>query len=198
MQALVDRWKASTPILAERALLAIRFVQDEVRYLGIEENIGAIKPVDPRLTFQRRFGDCKDKTQLLHALLKLLDIDSNQMLVHEAAEKDYSTSCLCRSFSTMWFLQLTLDGRAYWVDSTLGMQGGTLHSNTFPEYSYGLILSHETKDLIALPELTLPHPTEIDASILVESEESALVKLKMTFYGFRADLCRRSLIQDRT
>ena len=47
MQALVDRWKASTPILAERALLAIRFVQDEVRYLGIEENIGAIKPVTP-------------------------------------------------------------------------------------------------------------------------------------------------------
>ena len=63
---------------------------------------------------------------------------------------------------------------------------GTLHSNTFPEYNYGLILSHETKDLIALPELTLPHPTEIHASILVESEESALVKLKMTLYGFLA------------
>lgn len=195
MQALVDRWKASTPLLAERALLAIRFVQDEVRYLGIEENIGAIKPVDPRLTFQRRFGDCKDKTQLLHALLKLLDIDSKPMLVHSSRGKRLAHVLPLPQLFNHAVLQLNVDGNTYWVDSTLGMQGGALHSNPFPDYYYGLIVSHETKDLIALPEMTLPQPTEIDASILVESEETALVKLKMSFFGFRADLCRRSLKQ---
>jgi transglutaminase-like putative cysteine protease len=48
--------------LERRALAAIRFVQDESRYLGIEVEEGTLRPDAPDAVLRRRFGDCKDKT----------------------------------------------------------------------------------------------------------------------------------------
>lgn len=81
MRTLVEKWMAATLNPSRRALMALRFVQDEVRYLGIEEGMGAFQPTQPQVTFQRRFGDCKDKTFLLHTLLRLMDIPSTPLLV---------------------------------------------------------------------------------------------------------------------
>src|SRR6185369_15081757 len=48
---------------------ALRFVQDQVRYYGIEIGVNAIKPHTPDFTLRNRFGDCKDKSLLLCTLL---------------------------------------------------------------------------------------------------------------------------------
>ena len=42
-------------------ILALRFVQDEVRYLGLEIGVNTHQPHPPAETFTQRFGDCKDK-----------------------------------------------------------------------------------------------------------------------------------------
>src|SRR5262249_40297044 len=55
---------AKVPDLSERALAAIRFVQDEVRYLGIELGENSHQPFPPKTVLGRRFGDCKDKSLL--------------------------------------------------------------------------------------------------------------------------------------
>lgn len=44
MQAVVDQWKQSSACSLKRALQALRFVQDEIRYLGIEEGMGLFNP----------------------------------------------------------------------------------------------------------------------------------------------------------
>ncbi len=193
MITLVESWKEATPILSEQALLAIRFVQDQVRYLGIEENVGAFTPTDPRITFQRRFGDCKDKTQLLRTLLHLLEIDSTPLLVHSThGPRLPHVLPMPRLFNHV-ILQINLDGTPYWIDSTINLQGGSLETNSIPSYHWGMLIDDTTTELTSLPNRTLPHPTEIDTLITFASKEEALMRNSATFYGFEADYWRRTL-----
>lgn len=66
---------------AERALNVIRFVQEEIRYTGLELGSGAYQPSQPQEVLERRYGDCKDKTLLAVALLRDLGIDASPVLV---------------------------------------------------------------------------------------------------------------------
>lgn len=193
MQTLVEKWKTSTNKLAERALLALRFVQDQVRYLGIEEGIRAFQPTDPCLTFQRRFGDCKDKTFLLHAFLQMMDISSTPLLVHTTRGKNLPEVVPVPFVFNHLVLQLEIDGETYYVDPTFSLQGGTLQINFFPGYEWGLLLSDHSKELIQLPRVTFKNPTEIDTSFTLETEDVARLKIKSVFYESKADRLRRSL-----
>lgn len=193
MLALVETWKTSTTDLSKRALLALRFVQDKIRYLGIEEDMGAFQPTSPNVTFQRRFGDCKDKTFLLHALLHLMDIPSKPLLVHSSRGKRLSEMLPMPFLFDHIVLQLEIDSRTYWADPTLSLQGGSLETNFFPNYEWGLLLTENTETLTDLPKTVFTHPTEIDTSFLLESEDSARVTIKSVFHDSRADRFRRFL-----
>lgn len=72
---------------ASRAAVALRFVQEEIRYLAIEIGENSHAPAAPREVLQRRFGDCKDKSLLLVALLRAFDVEANVALV-STGERD--------------------------------------------------------------------------------------------------------------
>ena len=57
------------------------FVVTQVRYVGLEFGIHGYKPYRVDQVLQRRFGDCKDKASLMHALLEALGIDSRLVLL---------------------------------------------------------------------------------------------------------------------
>src|SRR5690606_9998497 len=70
---------------------AIAFVQGEIRYTAIDMGSNSFAPNPPETTLDRRFGDCKDKTTLLVALLAEAGIDAEPVLVNtfaRAAVKD--------------------------------------------------------------------------------------------------------------
>ncbi len=52
----------------------LAYLQGQVRYTGIEFDDAGIVPRSPTETLARRFGDCKDKSALLVALLRAADI----------------------------------------------------------------------------------------------------------------------------
>src|SRR5205814_7305400 len=56
--------RAEHPTRDAQIAAAIRFVQDNIRYLGIEMGRGSHEPRQPRLTLEQRYGDCKDKAFL--------------------------------------------------------------------------------------------------------------------------------------
>ena len=58
------------------------FIQKEIRYVAIEIGKGRWKPREAQLTFENRYGDCKDKTTLMCALLKTIDITSYPVLIN--------------------------------------------------------------------------------------------------------------------
>ncbi|MBI2742632.1 MAG: DUF3857 and transglutaminase domain-containing protein [Chlamydiales bacterium] len=184
-------WMERTKDPLERALLAVRFVQDEVRYLGFEEGVHGRKPHDPREVFKKRFGDCKDKTLLLRALLNIMDIRSTPTLVHSNKGKRLEKMIPSPDLFNHVVLRIEIDGSNYWVDSTINLQGGSLENNYFPDYSYGLLLCRMAPGLIELPSYHAKRPTELHTTISVESTDEVTMKTVVTFYDDEADYVRR-------
>ncbi len=71
---------AQTP--AEKANAILRFIQDDIRYLGIEFGQSSHRPEAPAEVLRRRFGDCKDKSLLLVACLRELGFTADIALVN--------------------------------------------------------------------------------------------------------------------
>lgn len=78
--ALVKSQNHSSP--REVANTVLRFVQDDIRYLGLHFQESTHRPAPPALSLERRFGDCKDKSLLLVALLRQLGIEAEVALVN--------------------------------------------------------------------------------------------------------------------
>ena len=57
------------------------FVVSRTRYVGLEFGINSFKPYPVETILSRRFGDCKDKASLMHAMLEAIGIDSRIALL---------------------------------------------------------------------------------------------------------------------
>lgn len=59
----------------------VRYLHREIRYTGVEFGQASIRPTSPSLTLQRRYGDCKDLSLLLVALLRELGVPAQLALL---------------------------------------------------------------------------------------------------------------------
>ena len=57
------------------------FVQKQIRYFVVEKGIGGLQPHPAADIFRNRYGDCKDKSTLLSAMLSSVGIHSTLVLV---------------------------------------------------------------------------------------------------------------------
>ena len=71
---------SSTP--EKKVLAALRFVQDDIRYMGIEMGVNSHKPHSPDQVYHQRFGDCKDKSYLLCTMLRKMNIQADPVLIN--------------------------------------------------------------------------------------------------------------------
>lgn len=67
-----------------------RFVSQEVRYMGLtmEETSPGYAPHDVDVTFDNRYGVCRDKAALLAALLRMAGFKAFPVLIHAGAKMD--------------------------------------------------------------------------------------------------------------
>jgi len=173
-----------------RILEAIRFVQNEVRYLGMESGLGAYRPNQPETVYQRRFGDCKDKSLLLTALLRNLGLEAWPVLVNSDLKihvKDRIPSS--RAFNHC-IVKFIFDGHPVFVDPTISNQGGDLSHLAIPEYGAGLVIDDGVSDLEELPQ-SEPGTTNVEYFFTVkELGGPAELKVITTYGGLSADLRR--------
>ena len=67
-----------------------RFVSQDIRYMGItvEDEAPGYEPHDVSLTFNNRYGVCRDKAALLTALLRLGGFEAYPVLIYVGPKKD--------------------------------------------------------------------------------------------------------------
>jgi hypothetical protein len=158
--AQAEPWKR-LPTPSERARAALRFVQDEVRYVGIEMGTGSHQPSPPPLVLSRRFGDCKDKSLLLTALLRALGVRARPALVHTSRGRALDDWLPTPDAFNHVVTQVELDGRILWLDPTQSAQGGSLEETYFPPFERALVVDPATEGLTAIPVALPQQPTEI-------------------------------------
>ena len=58
------------------------FVQQDIRYVGIELGIGGLQPHPAPDVFTHRYGDCKDKATLMRSMLHEIGVDSCYVVIN--------------------------------------------------------------------------------------------------------------------
>jgi len=176
------------------AMAAIRFVQDEVRYLGIEIGENSHRATDPNLVLSRRFGDCKDKAWLLATFLRALGYEAEVALVNSA----YGDSTGASGPSALEFDHVIVrfwnrgSGATYWVDATAGGQRGShLADLALPRFGTALIVDDATQGLTRITsESGIPMVT-IEKHIDAANELApARLEVKSSYFGADANLMR--------
>jgi len=125
LQQELARLRRAGDTPAQRLQATLRFVQDEVRYLGFEIGANSHRPHDPDWVLRRRFGDCKDKTLLALSLLRGLGFEAHAALVHTSWRQGVGSTQASPGVFNHVLLRVRLDGETYWLDPTRTGQGGS-------------------------------------------------------------------------
>ena len=176
-----------------RITAAIRFVQDEIRYLGIEMGRNSHEPHQPWQTLESRWGDCKDKTLLLVALLRELGLEAYPALVNTRLQRRLAEKLPSPFLFDHVIAQVIEHGRVYWVDGTISEQGGTLATLETPSDDLALVVRPGTSALTAVR-------TNTNGAVMVEQtytttdyEKPTQLTVRSTYSGAEADAVRTQL-----
>ena len=134
----------------ERTKASLQFVQDEIRYMGIEMGENSHKPADPSKVFAQRFGDCKEKSYLLCCMLNAMHIEASPVLINTVVKKSLNTLLPAPTNFDHVTVRVKLDKDVYWFDATIANQRGDLKDIFYPDYQSGLVVTDSTKDLTTI------------------------------------------------
>jgi hypothetical protein len=131
---------------------AFVLVQDEIRYLSMNIDMGGQIPADASTTLRRRFGDCKDKSFLLAQLLRRLGHSARPVLVHTKLDRMLEKFLPSPNLFDHVVVEFEFEGRRRWIDATMDMQGGSLLSRCVPHVRRGLPIGPGVTSLEGLPK----------------------------------------------
>ena len=152
VRAEARRIEAAGATPRDRVAAALRFVQEEIRYLGLEMGTGSYRPNPPRDVLARRFGDCKDKALLFVALLGELGVEARPALVHTEERQGLERWHPSPVAFNHVIVRVILEGKELWLDPTRTRQGGALEEIWLPPFRRALIVDSSTEGLATIPE----------------------------------------------
>ncbi len=130
---------------------AVRFVQDEVRYMGIEIGQYSHRANAPEKVFNQRYGDCKDKSLLLASILQAGGIDAEMVLVNSAIKSGIDQFIPTSNAFDHAVVVAAVNGKKVWIDATMSYQRGSGTNIYFPDYGKGLVLKAGSNGLTVIP-----------------------------------------------
>lgn len=101
-----------------RAAMALRVVQDEVRYLFNGMDGGNYVPQKPEFTWNARYGDCKAKTLLLLSMLRALGIEAEPVLANMGMGELIPVRLPAPAAFNHVLVRATIAGKSLWLDGT--------------------------------------------------------------------------------
>lgn len=173
----------------------INFVQDDIRYMGIESGIGSIKPFPPEQVVSQRFGDCKDKSLLLVWLLKQIGVEkASPVLANTSMLNKLDQLLPSNQVFNHCIVKFEYKDSVYWLDPTITLQGGNYKTLCTPNYGKVLVVG-ETLDSLQTMTTKVKGSANIEERIVIPSlSEPATLKIISKRDGFSAD-SRRSILE---
>jgi hypothetical protein len=194
LRRLAERWRSEADEEA-RARAAVRMVQDEVRYLGIEIGPNSHQPHPPQQVLAQRFGDCKDKAFLLSVLLGEMGIEAHPALVdsrHGHVLDEWLPSPY--AFDHV-IVQARVGGKPVWIDATQSRQGGAVTSFPPPPFERALPVRADADRLVPIPLPAAEEPTTVIEETYrpPQAGHGAQLEVRTTYRAGDADDIRAEL-----
>jgi len=192
LQAKIDSITGAYGSDGNRLEAALRFVQDEVRYLGFEAGIGGFKPRAPSAVYAQRFGDCKDKALLLCTMLRQIGIKADPALVSSSSAHLQDQLPSPHAFNHC-IVRVELPGNhVYWYDATISKQRGDYKNIYLPNYGKALVIAPQTKGLTAVvpPASEKPHVSVRETYRVKGLDSPVMLEVRTAYTGSEADYQR--------
>lgn len=199
MERLADGWMRQHAFPADRAQAALEWVQQNIRFVGIELGAGSHRPRSPATVAAKRFGDCKDKSYLLCTLLGRMRIMAEPVLVNTWSCRLVADMLPLPSAFNHVVTRLRIGDRDILVDPTLAFQRGALAQRTMPDYGYGLVVAEGSRELFAFDGVRGGTPRiEVVTRVMARGrEEPADFEVDSVYTGGAADEVRAYLAARR-
>ena len=126
---------ASTP--AARTKLALRSVEENIRYVYVGLAGGNYRPATADESWARKFGDCKGKSVLLLALLREMGIPAELVLVNSKGGDEIGQRLPSPALFDHVVVRAMVDGKPVWLDGT---RSGDVHLALLPAPTYRWVL----------------------------------------------------------
>jgi hypothetical protein len=102
----------------DKARAIFYYVQDKTRYVAKELGIGAIQPRPAALTCTNRYGDCKDMTTLLVAMMREAGVTAHPVLLKAGSREQIRDKVPGLSAFNHAICLAEIGGKKYWLDAT--------------------------------------------------------------------------------
>lgn len=174
----------------EKIEAMLHFVQEDIRYVGIEVNENGYRPYHPADIYSKRYGDCKDKTYLLITLLNHIGIKAYPVWVSTYYKQyilDYLPS------PTVFNHVITAiqhDGELIYVDPTLSNQNGDFKVFYNGNYVKGLLLNDQNNSPIDIINSSLEKIVITETYDVIDTISPVQYSVSSTYYGGEADRVR--------
>lgn len=189
LETEVARIMAAEQDPLKRAALALRSVQDNIRYLAVGMDGGNYVPQTPEKTWSVRYGDCKAKTLLLLAMLHAMKIDAEPVLASIGLDDLVTEGLPSAAAFNHVFVKAKIGGKNYWLDGT-GSGTRLADIADSPPMHNVLPLRAEGAGLEFVPWQAPARPT-MNVSLAIDESGSvdlpSVVDAVITFGGDRAN-----------
>jgi transglutaminase-like putative cysteine protease len=118
MQKMVRTLVAGRDKEPEKVEALYNWVQRNIRYIAIEDGLGGFAPRSAGTVWSRRYGDCKDMTNLLHRMLEMAGIPSHHTWIGTRAIPYTHREVATPMADNHMILTYRFDGRYYFLDAT--------------------------------------------------------------------------------
>ncbi len=195
LRARVAEFEKEGTVPEERAMRAVRFVQDEIRYLGIEIGENTHRATAPDIVLARRYGDCKDKALLLVTFLRALGFEAYPALVNTIRRDSVATSGVSGILFDHAIVQAKTEGYTWWIDATANGQRGDMFARLSPPpFGAALVLAESTTGLTRIENEGTVSMNSFEKEIDARSyDEPATMTVTSNWYGDGAALVRVGL-----
>lgn len=176
--------------------LVTRYVQDEIRYMGIEMGEYSHRPNSPERVFRQRFGDCKDKSLLLCTLLRAMGIEAYPALVN-TYKREHLVDRLPSPYAFNHVIVMAkIDDSVCWIDPTISYQRGSVQIQYLSPYGKALVIRPNEAQLTDIPHV-YPGVAEITEKYTVPAlGQPAKLEVNSKFSIANADNMRSLFAQN--
>jgi hypothetical protein len=179
------------PEPADRVLAALRLVQQEIRNPGTGEQPSSYEATQPSVVFSRQYGDSKDKSLLLVAMLRALKLEAAPVLVNDTLRQELANLQPSPTLFNRGLVQVNLNGQSYWLDPTATYQRGALALRYWPNFGWGLPLGLRVTVLAPIPVCPVqPLTTVTEYLDLAATNNPSNIKIVTVAQGPDADALR--------
>jgi hypothetical protein len=173
-----------------------RYVSDNVRDIGLPLGLDGYEPNDPGTILHNRYGDSKDKSLLLTAMLRKAGFQADPMMYQSGDVRvpaDFPSTAM---FDRLGVIVDASKGNHYWLDT----EGSNLRMGFFPRGQGSASLRIKPVD-IEINYIPILAPDESvsrqEMRIMLQPDGKALIHLKWQGSGY-FDAAARTALRNKT